>query len=231
MPRRARIIIPEIPVHIIQRGNNRQNCFYKSRDYRLYLNWLRNYAALSECRVHAYVLMMNHVHMLLTPSHADSIGFLMKRLGQRYVQYINRTYERTGTLWEGRYRSCLVQQDVYLMACYRYIELNPVRAGIVQDPSQYQWSSYRRNGLGETNDLISPHQLYLDLGRTDSEQRASYLSLFVDELRDEYVEEFRRATTSNCALGHENFRRDVEGASGRRLTRETSGRPALAKRN
>jgi len=227
MPRRARIILPEIPVHVIQRGNNRQNCFYRSQDYRLFLSWLRKYAALSECRVHAYVLMTNHVHMLLTPSNADSVGFLMKRLGQRYVQYINRTYKRTGTLWESRYRSCLVQQDTYLMACYRYIELNPVRAGIVQNPSRYQWSSYRHNGLGKTSELLSPHQLYLDLGRTDSERRAGYLSLFADELRAELLDEFRQATASNSALGGERFRRDIERASGRRLTREKSGRPPL----
>ena len=107
----------------------------------------------------------------------------MKRLGQRYVQYINRNYERSGTLWEGRFRSCLVQQDAYLMACYRYIELNPVRAGLVQHPSQYPWSSYRSNGLGEASDLLSPHELYLDLGRTDSERRANYLKLFGDRPR------------------------------------------------
>lgn len=181
MPRRARIILPEIPVHVIQRGNNRQNCFYSSQDYRLFLSWLRDYAALSECRVHAYVLMTNHVHMLLTPSNVDSVGLLMKRLGQQYVQYVNRAYKRSGTLWEGRYRSCLVQDDTYLLACYRYIELNPVRAGLIRDPSQYQWSSYRRNGLGETSDLLSPHQLYLDLGRTDSERRKNYLSLFSEQ--------------------------------------------------
>lgn len=230
MPRRARIILPEIPVHVIQRGNNRQNCFYSSQDYRLFLRWLREYAAVSECRVHAYALMTNHVHMLLTPSNADGLGFLMKRLGQRYVQYINRTYERTGTLWDSRYRSCLVQQDTYLMTCYRYIELNPVRAGIVENPSRYPWSSYRHNGLGETNDLLSPHQLYLDLGRTDSERRASYLNLFADELRAELVKEFRQATTSNSALGGKQFRRDIERASGRRLTREKSGRPARPKK-
>lgn len=227
MPRRARIILPEIPVHVIQRGNNRQSCFYSSQDYRLFLSWLRKYAMLSECRVHAYVLMTNHVHMLLTPTNADSVGILMKRLGQRYVQYINRTYKRTGTLWESRYRSCLVLEDAYLMACYRYIELNPVRAGIVENPARYQWSSYRHNGLGETSDLLSPHQLYLDLGRNDSERRARYFNLFADELRAELIEEFRHATANNSALGSERFRRDVERVSGRRLTRKRSARPAL----
>lgn len=178
MPRCARVILPDVPVHVIQRGNNRQDCFYSTRDYRLFLRWLRDYAALSECRVHAYVLMTNHVHILLTPANADSVGLLMKRLGQQYVQYFNRAHARSGTLWEGRYRSSLVQEDAYLLACYRYIELNPVRAGIVRHPSQYQWSSYRHNGLGETSDLLLPHQNYLDLGRTESERRENYRSLF-----------------------------------------------------
>jgi len=178
MPRCARVILPDIPVHVIQRGNNRQDCFYSFRDYRLFLTWLHDYAALSGCRVHAYVLMTNHFHMLLTPSKADSAGLLMKRLGQHYVQYFNRSYKRSGTLWEGRYRSSLVLEDDYLLACYRYIELNPVRAGIVQHPSQYQWSSYRHNGLGENSDLISPHQNYLDLGRTEFERRKNYRTLF-----------------------------------------------------
>ena len=182
MPRTARIVLPGIPLHVIQRGNNRQDCFYSRQDYRLFLRWLQECAALFEYRIHAFVLMTNHVHILLTPTHADGVGYLMKRLGQRYVQYINRNYERSGTLWEGRFRSCLVQQDTYLMACYRYIELNPVRAGLVQHPSQYQWSSYRSNALGEASDLLSPHELYLDLGRADSERRANYLELFSEEL-------------------------------------------------
>nr|WP_245531964.1 transposase [Desulfobacter postgatei] len=122
-----------------------------------YLQWLKEYALASGCLIHAYVLMTNHVHLLLTPKSSGSAGDLLKRLGQRYVQYINRTYRRTVTLWEGRYRSCLVQEEKYLLTCQRYIELNPVRAGIVEHPGEFRWSSYRHNGLGEMSDLITPH--------------------------------------------------------------------------
>ena len=135
MPRRPRVVLPNVPLHLIQRGNNRQACFYADDDYRFYLEWLETYAREAGCAVHAYVLMTNHVHLLLTSSTAGGAGAMMKRLGQRYVQYVNRTYRRSGTLWEGRYRSSLVLEDDYLLACYRYIELNPVRAGIVEHPA------------------------------------------------------------------------------------------------
>ena len=143
MPRRARISMPGIPWHIIQRGNNRSACFYAEEDYRLYLDHLKEQADKYGCAVHAYVLMTNHVHLLLTPEKENSAALLMKNLGQRYVQYINRTYRRSGTLWEGRFRSCLTQTEDYVLACYRYIELNPVRANMVNHPRAYPWSSYR----------------------------------------------------------------------------------------
>lgn len=145
MPRQSSIIIPDVPLHIIQRGNNRQASFFKDEDYLFYLDWLEQYAKVTRCSVHAFVLMTNHVHILLTPHKHDSAGSLMKRLGQRYVQYINRTYKRSGTLWEGRFRSCVVQQQQYLFFCQRYIEMNPVRAGMVLHPEKYRWSSYSAN--------------------------------------------------------------------------------------
>ena len=163
MPRRARLSLPDLPVHIIQRGNNRQACFFSDEDARFYLDWLGEYAASTQCRLHAYVLMTNHVHLLLTPPTADAAGKLMKALGQRYVQYINRTYRRSGTLWEGRFRSCLTQEESYLLTCQRYIELNPVRAGMVEHPAEYLWSSYRANAQGEPNPLLSPHPHYWSL--------------------------------------------------------------------
>lgn len=138
MPRRARVCLPRIPLHIIQRGNNRQACFFADEDYRFYLNRLREYAAKTRCRVHAYVLMTNHVHLLLTAEDAQGAGALLKALAQRYVQYVNRIYRRTGTLWEGRFRSCLTQEETYLLACMRYLELNPVRAGMVTHPGEYR---------------------------------------------------------------------------------------------
>ena len=182
MPRRSRIIVPDIPLHIIQRGNNHQSCFFSEEDYLFYLDWLREYAQSTGCSIHAYVLMTNHVHILLTPSKSDSAGNLMKRLGQRYVQYINRTYKRSGTLWEGRFRSSIIQQQEYLFSCQRYIEMNPVRAGMVEHPGEYRWSSYQANGQGRSSDLISHHSLYRSLGRTDADRLMAYRELFRYEL-------------------------------------------------
>ncbi len=139
MPRRARLSVPGIPWHIIQRGNNRSACFYSDEDYQFYLELLKDLSEKFSCDIHAYVLMTNHVHLLLTPGKKDSAALLMKNLGQRYVQYINHTYRRSGTLWEGRFRSCLTQSEDYVLACYRYIELNPVRADMVAHPRDYPW--------------------------------------------------------------------------------------------
>jgi len=161
MPRRPRVILPDTPLHIIQRGNNRQACFAADDDYCFYLDWLKEYSVKTGCSIHAYVLMTNHVHLLLSCASSEGAGALMKALGQRYVQYVNRTYRRSGTLWEGRFRSCLAQEDTYFLVCQRYIELNPVRAEMVSHPGEYRWSSYRANAQGEANMLLSPHPLYM----------------------------------------------------------------------
>ena len=164
MPRRRRVVLPSVPLHLIQRGNNRQACFYADDDYRFYLEWLETYASDAGFALHAYVLMINHVHLLLTSSTTGGAGAMMKRLGQRYVQYVNRTYRRSGTLWEGRFRSCLTQEESYVLGCYRYIELNPVRAGMVEHPGECRWSSYRANAQGETCSALRPHDCYRALG-------------------------------------------------------------------
>ena len=148
MPRHARAILPEVAVHIIQRGNNRSACFHRDADYLVYLDHLRELSQRHGCEIHAYCLMTNHVHLLATPRAANACALLMKNLGQRYVQYVNRSRERTGTLWEGRFRSCIAQSERYVMACYRYIELNPVRAGMVARAGDYRWSSYLANAGG-----------------------------------------------------------------------------------
>ena len=162
MPRRARITLAYTPHHIIQRGNNRSACFYVDDDYFQYLDWLDKYSRENDCRVHAYVLMTNHVHLLITPATCDGLAKMLKRLGLRYVQYINRTYSRSGTLWEGRFKSCITQEDNYVLSCYRYIELNPVRANMVEHPAEYSWSSYRTNAQQEPNRMISPHRAYIN---------------------------------------------------------------------
>ncbi|MBT9438503.1 MAG: transposase [Desulfobacterales bacterium] len=225
MPRRPRIIIPGVPLHLIQRGNNRQSCFYTDEDYCCYLDWLQQYSRDTGCSVHAYVLMTNHVHLFLTPADADSAGMLMKRLGQRYVQYVNRTYQRSGTLWEGRFRSCIAQQEEYLLACQRYIELNPVRAGIVAHPGEYRWSSYGYNGQGERSDLLSHHSVYQGLGRTSEERQAAYRELFRHELEPGVVDQIRQATNGNFALGNQRFKEEIAAMLGRRVTPGKAGRP------
>ena len=143
MPRRPRIHLDGVPLHIVQRGHNRQPCFFGEEDYQAYLYWLGEALKKEQCALHAYALMTNHVHLLVTPDRTESIPRLIIALGRRYVQYINTTYRRTGTLWDSRYKSSLIQAETYLLSCQRYIELNPVRAAMVDDPAHYRWTSYR----------------------------------------------------------------------------------------
>jgi len=225
MPRRARIAVPNLPLHMIQRGNNRQACFFADEDYQFYLEWLLEYATKTGCRVHAFVLMTNHVHLLLSADTADAPGALMKALGQRYVQYVNRIYRRSGTLWEGRFRSCPTQAEEYLLACQRYIELNPVRAAMVAHPADYRWSSYRTNAQGEFSPLIQAHGLYRSLGLNDTERQAAYRELFRFELEPGLVDSIRLATNGNFALGNERFSAELAATVGRRVTPGRSGRP------
>jgi len=228
MPRRARIAIADIPWHIIQRGNNRSACFYADEDYRRYLETLREQATKHGCAIHAYVLMTNHVHLLLTPQKPESAGLMMKHLGQRYVQYVNRSYRRSGTLWEGRFRSCLTQSEEYVLACYCYIELNPMRAEMVRHPGEYRWSSYRANAEGSADPLITPHEEYRRLGGNDAQCQAAYRELFKVHLDPQRLGEIRRATNGNYALGNDRFKAEIEQALNRRATPGRSGRPARA---
>jgi putative transposase len=225
MPRRARLTLANIPLHIIQRGNNRQACFFAEEDYHLYLGWLAKYAHETGCRVHSYVLMTNHVHLLISADWIDSASLLMKALGQRYVQYINRTYRRSGTLWEGRYKSCLVQEEAYLLTCQRYIELNPVRAGMVRHPEEYCWSSYLVNANGVPNELIRPHPIYEVLGLDVDTRQAAYRELFKHEFDSTMLEGIRRATNGNFVLGGEQFAAQISSALGRRVVPGKLGRP------
>ena len=227
MPRRARISIPGIPWHIIQRGNNRSACFYADEDYQFYLDHLKEQSEKHCCKIHAYVLMTNHVHLLLTPEKENSVAQLMKNLGQRYVQYINRTYRRSGTLWEGRFRSCLAQSEDYVLACYRYIELNPVRADMVNHPREYPWSSYRFNGEGKKSDLLTPHEEYLRLDRQELNRRKAYRDLFKAHVDPEIDNQIRSATNGNYVLGNQRFQDQITKMLGRRVTKGKAGRPKL----
>lgn len=225
MPRRARIALPGVAWHIIQRGNNRTPCFYDSGDYRRYLDLLTEHARGHGCAVHAYVLMTNHVHLLLTPERRESASLLMKHLGQCYVQYVNRTYGRTGTLWEGRFRSCLTQTADYVLSCYRYIELNPVRAGMVEHPAGYPWSSFHANGGGATDATITPHIEYQALGSSVSIRQRAYRALFRIHLDPKRIGQIRAATNGNYALGNDRFNKEIAATLGRRVTPATPGRP------
>ncbi|KKO61281.1 Transposase IS200 like protein [Janthinobacterium sp. KBS0711] len=209
MPRRLRLALPGVPLHVVQRGVNRQACFLDGQDKQRYLDYLRSCLALAPCQLHAYVLMSNHVHLLLSTQGMASLASLMKMLNQRYVQYFNWRYGRTGSLWEGRYKSCLVQGERYLLICQRYIELNPVRAGIVALPGQYCWSSYRSNAQGVHDDLLSPHSLYLTLGRDESERQKKYQTLFQDELGERCIGQLREAVNAEFAVGDQAFLRQV----------------------
>jgi len=224
MPRRPRLNLARVPLHVIQRGNNRQACFFAEEDYRFYLYWLRKGAQKYGCDIHAYVLMTNHVHLLLTPRGKTSASGLMQSLGRRYVQYVNRIYKRSGTLWEGRFKASLVNAEEYLLLCYRYIEINPVRAGMVKDPGAYPWSSYRSHALGERDELVRDHELYLALGAQAEERQRTYRALFRSQLDEAALTEIRKAASRELVLGNERFRQEIEEALGKRVEPRKRGR-------
>jgi putative transposase len=229
MPRRARLRLGGVPLHLIQRGNNRTACFFADDDYRLYLQHLEALAPKFECAVHAYVLMTNHVHLLLTPDRLDGPSLLMKHLGQRYVQYVNRVYSRSGTLWEGRFRSSIVQSQRYLLRCQCYIELNPVRAGMVAHPGDYPWSSYRSNVQSPSSRLITPHGEYTALASTDQERVTAYRALFASALDATQLADIRFAVNAGFALGNDRFKAEIAAVLGRRVEPGASGRPKTNK--
>jgi putative transposase len=230
MPRRARLTVSGVPWHIVQRGNNRCACFYAPADYEYYLSTLGEQAQKYGCAVHAYVMMTNHVHLLCTPQRDDSVAQLMKNLGQRYVQYVNRTHRRSGTLWEGRYRSCLTQSETYVMTCYKYIELNPVRAKMVLHPRDYRWSSYGANAEGKRDPILTPHSLYMRLGLNGAQREAAYRGLFEVDLDSNQIAAIRKATNGNYVLGDGRFQAQIGRELRRRVVPGKSGRPAKCKR-
>ena len=226
MPRRARLAIANVAWHIIQRGNNRSTCFFTDEDYLFYLYQLEKQSVKFGCAIHAYCLMTNHVHLLLTPAEASGPSLMMKHLGQCFVQRINRTYQRSGTLWEGRFKSCLAQDENYALHCYRYIELNPVRAHMTNHPEDYRWSSFSQNGDGLENDLVSAHSSYLNLGDNALGRQKAYRSLVESGVSEELVSSIRSATNGNFVLGNEKFSQDIELELNRRVSPGRSGRPS-----
>ncbi|MCJ8312680.1 MAG: transposase [Saccharospirillaceae bacterium] len=218
MPRQPRINIPDIAQHIIQRGNNKEPCFYNADDYAVYLAKMEEYAAKFEVEIHAFVLMPNHVHMLLTPKLESAISKFMQALGRYYVQYINRTYGRSGTLWEGRYRATVVGTDAYFLQVSRYIELNPVRSKIVLKPSDYPWSSYQHNAMDNHIDMIIAHHSYLSLGKNTGDRKFTYCHFVNLTMPTSIVNLIRNSTNKSWAIGDEAFITQIEQQLSRRLS-------------
>ncbi len=231
MPRKPRNYLPEVPCHVIQRGNNRQACFYTDDDCRFYLDCLKKASDRYQCDIHAYVLMTNHVHLLITPKTEESISRMMQSIGRRYVQYINTTYNRTGTLWEGRHKASLVDTAQYLLTCYHYIEMNPVRAGIVNQPEDYRRSSARAHIKGEPDLVIQDHPVYLALGQTESQRSKTYQSLFNGEIESDGLKQIRHAINHDMPLGNDRFKEEIEMMLGRRINDRRRGRPKKEKTN
>jgi putative transposase len=209
MPRRARIVAAGYPMHVILRGIDRAAVFFGNDDYRFFLDRLGTASSEESVAVHAYVLMSNHIHLLMTADRDIGVSALIKRVGQQYVQHVNRSYQRTGGLFEGRFRSSLIEADAYLLACSRYIELNPVRAGMVASPGEYPWSSYRVNAFGIMDPVVIPHDLYQALAPSDEEPQAAYRRLFEIELDAALLASLRDCTNGGFVLGSTKFERQI----------------------
>ena len=231
MARLPRLALPGQPQHVIQRGNNRAPIFADEADYHFYLEKLRTGAEKHGCEIHAYVLMTNHVHMLLTPQTEVAVGKLIQFIGRYYVQYFNYRYRRTGTLWEGRYKATLLDSERYLLTCYRYIELNPVRAGMVGHPSEYPWSSYAFNALGKANDVVIPHALYQALGSDEKVRQTAYRALFKASIDEKDLRAIRETTNKSWVLGSERFKSDVELLLQRQVAPKPRGGDHRSKRS
>lgn len=225
MPRRTRMYVAGLPYHVVQRGNNREACFYAVEDYQYYLELLRQLLPRYNVHLHAYVLMTNHVHFLMTPIEVDGISNVMKVVGSRFAQYMNKKYKRTGTLWEGRHKSSAVDSDTYLLKCYRYIELNPVAAAMVGRPEEYKWSSYGVNAWGDESLIITPHQQYLDLSAASKEREYRYRELFSVNLSEHDLHHIRSAQHYCQPLGSDYFCEQIAIKTGKKLGYMRRGRP------
>ena len=214
MPRLPRLCVVGVAQHVIQRGNNRQICFGSESDFAAYVHWLKKYADKFNVDIHAWVFMTNHVHLLVTPYSAFGVSKMMQSLGRNYVQYFNYEHKRSGTLWEGRFRSCLIESEGYLLECYKYIELNPVRAAMVDSPAEYKWSSYTANAHGQGSTLIKPHEVYSRLGGTVSKRQEAYRALFHGQVNKELIETLRVLTHTGMVIGSEKFKEQLEAING-----------------
>ena len=225
MPRPIRLDLPGIPQHVVQRGVDRRPCFLLDIHYSNFLQHLGAAAGQFECDIHAYVLMCNHFHLLATPRVAGGIGRMMQALSRKYVSFANYTLGRSGPMWQGRYKSCFVGSQAYALACYRYIELNPTRAGMVAQPARYRWSSYAANALGRPDGLLTPHPAYLALG-ADAQTRQRAYRLRLEAGNDAETEAIRSLTRLQRAYGDSRFLDELERAHGRPMRPLKLGRPS-----
>jgi putative transposase len=223
MARHRRLVLPGVALHVVQRGNNRNACFRVDADYLTYMAYLRHLSRKYECEVHAYCLMTNHVHLLMTPPGQEECGLLMRDLGRCYVRYFNRRHARTGTLWEGRFRSCVAESAQYVLGCYRYMELNPVRAGMVSWAGAYPWSSYAVNSGMRADPFLSPHSEYLGLADQHPSRCAAYRGLFDHVFEPSLLRSIREATNGGYPLISESFRSKMVAPTGSRAERGKPG--------
>lgn len=225
MPRKPRFFLPNIPVHILLRGNGRRVVFAEDSDRKAYLGWMKEASEKYKVDIHAYMLMDNHVHLLLSTKEPSHISKVMQHIGRKYVPYFNHKYEKSGTLWEGRFKGSMIESEQYLLCCYRYIELNPVRANIVNRPEEWKWSSYASNGYGEDDPLIKPHPLYLAIHK-DKEKRINYYrGGFRQVLDAALINDLRSAVQTGTPLGNNKFKEEIEQLLGVKIGYAKRGRP------
>ncbi len=228
MARLPRLTVPGYAHHLIQRGNNRQAIFASDADRQFLLDLLTEHARQCEVAVHAYVLMDNHFHLLATPATAQGLAQMMQAVGRRYVRYFNDRQKRTGTLWEGRFKSSLIQSERYLLACMVYIDLNPLRAGMVAQPGDYRWSSYAHHTGQRLEPWLTPHPLYWELGNTPFAREIAYANLVQAGIASVQQAALTDATLRGWALGEPEFVADLQKRTVRRVSKTTAGRPPLA---
>lgn len=226
MPRTARIVLPYIPQHIVQRGHNRQAVFAADADYNYYLENLIGFKRAFDCKIYAYCLMTNHVHLVVDPGkNPGSLSRLMKRVAGRQTRYVNKLEKRTGSLWEGRFKSSMIATEEYLPACCRYIELNPLRAGMVTDPGAYRWSSYGAKALGRNDAVVDFHPCYLALGENAGVRQQAYAEYVHGTVPEDEIKLLREALQRGQLSGGDRFRAEMERKHGIRLSNKRPGRP------
>ena len=225
MPRQPRLVAAGYPHHIILRGNNRSAIFHNDGDRRFFIECLKGTKGKTKSRMYSYCFMSNHVHLLIEPSTEQGLSNMVQSLGRRYVQYINKKYKRTGTLWEGRFKSSLVSKDSYLIACSRYIELNPVRAKMVKHPKDYPWSSYGFRAEGKKDSLLDEDPIYRGLGKTPKERQIRYKEWFKGSISDDELNQIRNATQKGGIFGNKNFFGKIAKLLGRSIVLRQRGRP------